>query len=224
MSEKEWPRCAPGSVLGRWTVLSVEGLVATCRCRCGTERSGVIVWNLRRGISKSCGCLAQERRRAAKTIHGCSRAGGHTKEYRAWQAAKNRCFNPRATGAHLYGGRGIRMCDEWLNDFPAFLAHIGPAPSRGHSVDRIDVNGNYEPGNVRWATRKEQNENTRQVIVVTLADGTGKTLMQLADEHSLPRKLVRWRRYVGWPQDQWFRPIQASRLEQHKRGSRYAGL
>lgn len=79
-------------------------------------------------------------------------------EYRSWQAAKTRTTNPNRADWPRYGGRGIRMADEWLNDFPAFLAHIGPRPD-GTSLDRIDSDGNYEPGNVRWATASEQRRN-----------------------------------------------------------------
>jgi hypothetical protein len=75
---------------------------------------------------------------------------------------KERCYAPSYRGYHNYGGRGIRICDEWRNSFEAFYAHIGPRPSSEHSLDRIDNDGNYEPGNVRWATRNEQRGNRRK--------------------------------------------------------------
>lgn len=84
-----------------------------------------------------------------------------TPEYRAWMAAKVRCFNPNSQNFYLYGGRGISMCPEWDASFMAFYEHIGPRPSGEHSLDRIDTNGHYEPGNVRWATRSEQQKNKR---------------------------------------------------------------
>jgi hypothetical protein len=74
---------------------------------------------------------------------------------------KARCTNPKHIGFHVYGGRGIRVCDAWTNDFEAFLAHVGPKPTPTHTIDRIDVNGHYEPGNVRWATYSEQSKNKR---------------------------------------------------------------
>ncbi len=95
--------------------------------------------------------------RRSNTKHGLS----HIPEYKTWKAMKNRCNNPKATGYQDYGGRGIKICDEWDKSFTAFLNHIGEKPSPRHSIDRIDVNGNYEPGNVRWATRWTQNINQR---------------------------------------------------------------
>lgn len=82
-------------------------------------------------------------------------------EYKAWAHAKQRCTNPNHIGWHLYGGRGIRMCDRWLNDFAAFYADMGPKPTPDHSLDRINGNGDYAPGNCRWASAKEQVRNSR---------------------------------------------------------------
>jgi hypothetical protein len=83
------------------------------------------------------------------------------REYWAWQNAKARCFNPKMKSYKNYGERGITMAPEWVNDFPAFLAHIGPRPGLGYTLDRIDNERGYEPGNVRWATHSEQNRNKR---------------------------------------------------------------
>jgi hypothetical protein len=94
--------------------------------------------------------------------HGAKRADGGTPEYDAWIQAKNRCNNYRSENYKDYGGRGIRMWPGWLNNFPAFYKHIGPRPSPKHSLDRIDNDGHYEPGNIRWATAKEQAANKRK--------------------------------------------------------------
>lgn len=91
-----------------------------------------------------------------------------TPEYRAWQAMLNRCRNPNQPTWKYYGGRGIRVCEEWIKSFPAFLAHVGPKPSHLHSIERDNTNGNYEPGNVRWATRDEQNRNKRSNVNITI--------------------------------------------------------
>lgn len=98
-----------------------------------------------------------------------------TPEYRAWAAMITRCFNQKGPAFHHYGGRGIQVCDEWRHDFMAFYRHIGPRPSSEHSIDRIDNNGNYEPGNVRWATWLEQQANRRDNIWITY---NGKKLHQ----------------------------------------------
>jgi hypothetical protein len=86
-----------------------------------------------------------------------------TREFVAWCAAKERCFNPNAEKYADYGGRGITMAVEWIDNFAAFLAHIGPKPDPDMSLDRIDVDGSYEPGNVRWATASEQRLNQRRM-------------------------------------------------------------
>lgn len=151
-------RIVSGLRVGRLTVLDCcgPGRVTkwTCRCVCG-RTSAVSANVLRQGVASDCRCEHEQ--------HGLSK----TVEYGIWCGIKNRCENPRVKGFPLYGGRGIRIADEWRHDFPAFLAHIGPRPSPKHSVDRIDGAGHYEPGNVRWATSEVQTNNracTRRVI------------------------------------------------------------
>ena len=92
--------------------------------------------------------------------HGHCREGKRSKEYVAWVGAKQRCTNPRVKQFKDYGGRGIKVCAEWLHDFAAFFAHVGPCPP-GRSLDRIDNSKGYEPGNVQWSTRQEQAVNRR---------------------------------------------------------------
>ena len=83
-----------------------------------------------------------------------------TAEYTVWVTVKDRCLDPTSKAFPYYGGRGVKICEEWLHDYAAFLAHIGRRPSSDHQIDRINNCGNYEPGNVRWATRKEQCRNS----------------------------------------------------------------
>lgn len=145
-------------------------LAVEVQCDCGTVK--VCNWfNVRSGITRSCGCLAAEltsTRRKYETEepnfrHGFRQAGRKpTPEYSAWVGMQDRCNNPKCTGYRHYGGRGISVCQEWQDSFLAFLEHVGPRPSPKHSIDRYpDNNGNYEPGNVRWATWSQQMRNRR---------------------------------------------------------------
>lgn len=100
-------------------------------------------------------------RREARLLRDRERNARLSPEYVAWKGAKARVSNPNGKDWPRYGGRGIRMAPEWLDDFPAFLAHIGPRPGPGYSLDRIDVDGDYAPGNVRWADALTQRHNRR---------------------------------------------------------------
>lgn len=149
-----------GRRFGRLLVISYAGRPRPsqhewlCNCDCGTEIK-VDGARLRKGSTTSCGCLRNELNATRFVTHGET----NSPEYTSWVGMKGRCLNPANPKYERYGGRGISVCDRWRDSFEAFLEDMGHRPSPAHSIDRRDNDGNYEPGNCRWATPVEQQRN-----------------------------------------------------------------
>lgn len=161
-----------------------------CQCDCGgTIR--VLGMHLRAKNTFDCGCGAHARRRAALAQHGlCG-----TRVYGIWAGIRGRCTNPTDVAWANYGGRGITLCERW-QDVTAFVSDMGPRPSPKHSIDRIDNSKGYSPENCRWATQKEQANNTRTNVHITI-DGVTRTMKQWAEHFGVSYAVVKERRADG---------------------------
>ena len=187
-----------GQVFGRLTVVedlgNVEGYRAyRCTCSCGSETVVAAHRLLHEKGPRSCGCLQRE----AVTKHGME----GTRVYKIWQGMKSRCYNRNHVSFKHYGGRGIAICERWLNDFAIFYADVGEPPSDRHTLDRRDANGNYEPGNCRWATYIEQANNTRANLVLTFEDEI-RTAAEWSRITGLNAATIRQRKKRGWTDEQ----------------------
>lgn len=160
-----------------------------CACDCGNELITSAA-RLKDGRTRSCGCLRREVPHPIK--HGL--AG--TRIWRHWQGMRRRCFSVNTSDYPNYGGRGITACPRW-NDFKNFLADMGYPPTDGHTLDRVDVNGNYEPSNCRWATRVEQARNKRNTKRF-FHDGQNLTSAEWGEKRGFSPSLVLNRVRDGW--------------------------
>lgn len=171
-----------------------------CICDCGNTTQ-VITSVLVRGDCQSCGCLASEIRKLATRRHGLTHHPIHT----AWISIRQRCTNPNNIGFARYGGRGIKVCGRWQS-FDAFAEDMLPTWKQGLSIERLDVNGNYEPGNCIWATPKEQARN-RETTMRFEVKGEVLTVPEMAEKYSLRQNAI-WRRIrKGETGDDLVRPV-----------------
>lgn len=188
-----------GDKIGRLTILDIEKrkigkhtrIYCYCECKCGNH-----IWarmdalGLEYGKTQSCKCYRKE----ISHIINSSHISSETTEYNTWIAMKERCLNPKSPNYHLYGGRGIKICDRWLHSFENFLEDMGHKPNRKYSIERIDVDGNYEPSNCKWATNEEQQNNKRNSVKVSI-DGKNYSVKQLAEKYSIKESRIRnWKR------------------------------
>lgn len=207
----------PGDRFGLWTVVDAAGkengrrssrggYLYLCRCDCGTRKT-VVGFRLRSGHSKSCGpCLAGTR----NYKHGHS-SSKRSAEYRVWSGIKWRCSKNS-----FYVRRGITVCDRWKDSFEDFLADVGPRPDRFHSLDRIDNDRGYEPGNVRWATTEEQAFNRSNTIKLTF-QGKTQSLFAWSREIGVSRATIKERLTHGWSvEDALTRPVQKKSFSKSK--------
>jgi len=164
-----------GQVFGYLTAIKYIGIknknpLWLCDCPCGNSINATSN-HLRSGDTKSCGCYKSE-------VHG-THGMCNTPEYNTWDGMKQRCSNPNHESFNHYGGRGIKVCDEWVNSFENFIIDMGKKPSANHSIERINNNENYHPSNCKWATHLEQSINKRTSKPIVY-NGNPTTINQLS--------------------------------------------
>lgn len=193
MTRKKPRKDLTGQKFGRLTVLGYEGESKwLCQCECGkyTTPRGYPLTN---GNTKSCGCLQKDIVSKQSTKHGMA----DTRIYRFWRNMKQRCSNPKATKYEIYGGKGIKVCDEWLD----FMSFYNWSTQNGYnddlSIDRIDGDKDYTPGNCRWTTFKAQGNNTSQNHLLTYK-GKTQNISQWAEELRMDSNTLNTRIARGW--------------------------
>jgi hypothetical protein len=172
---------------------------ASFLCHCGNEFTTMIK-DVKSNKSKSCGCLNnfknKNKVRGSRTSHGLCK----TKEYVAWQAMQERCYNPRNPRYSCYGHRGITVCPSWIGSFESFIEDMGFAPSKEYSLDRVDNDGNYCKENCRWATKREQFENRSATRFITLGSRT-LSVKSWSELTGISLGCLKNRLNRGWPVD-----------------------
>ncbi len=164
-----------------------------CRCDCGNIVN-VVTFRLTTNKIKSCGCLRNEKLIERSTKHNMR----YSRIYNTWRSMRSRCSNPKNSAYKNYGGRNIKVCDEWQNSFKAFCEwSLKNGYKDDLTIDRINNDGNYEPSNCRWVDRKIQNNNTRHNRLITYQDKT-MNISQWAEYVGLTYSCLKTRLYNGW--------------------------
>ena len=180
---------------------------SVCLCVCGNTIT-VSNGSLKTSNTRSCGCLHRDSTMARFVTHGHTRGYHYSGTYRSWQDMKVRCLNPNSPVWKYYGGRGITVCDRWM-EFINFLSDLGERPI-GYTLERVDNSKGYEPLNCKWATRKEQVRNTRRNRIFTV-DGLTGCIAELCERYNINWNTVAGRLKSGWPPDRAFtQPVGAA--------------
>lgn len=188
-----------GKRFGRLTVVKLSSLAYGrgsywwCTCECGSRSRLFSGSELNRGNTKSCGCLTREIVSQRNRTHGKS----DTVEWKTWQAMRKRCTNPLHPHYPSYGGRGIRVCDAWINSFETFLKDMGHKPSPEYSLDRLNNEGHYEPANCAWRTSRQQQNNRRTTVQLT-HQGQTMSLAYWAERTGIKHTILYRRIREGW--------------------------
>lgn len=193
------------------SVASSQGTIirrVNCVCDCGND--GVFRFtHIANGHTQSCGCLQRKRAKEANLTHGLEK----TKEYRVWKDMKARCYNPNNKAYSYYGGKGIKVSDEWINDFGQFIKDMGNRPTDLHSIERKNYNENYCKENCVWATRAEQNRNTSQNRWLEF-QGEKLCITDWGIKMGLERRTIAKRLDMGWSiEDALTKPLRTKKVE-----------
>lgn len=190
-----------GTVFGRLTVARYAGhTLYECRCECG-KTTTVFGRDLRSGNTTSCGCYRLERIREGNARKRIIPDSPQDPVVAVWRGIIHRCTNPKSPAYPRYGGRGIKVCKRWRESVWAFLEDMGPRPTPAHTVERIDGARGYEPGNCRWATRKEQARNRPERNVRLTCQGRTMLMVEWAEETGIPLGTLHARLKRGWPEE-----------------------
>lgn len=173
-----------------------------CVCECGNTKN-ISARDLEKGNIRSCGCLYNETRGKANITHGKS----GTRLHEIWRNMKRRCYNPNSTGYEKYGGKGVSICNEWIDNFQSFYDwSMNNGYNDSLTIDRIDNDGDYSPENCRWVTMKVQSNNKGSNRIIEI-NGESKTLKQWSDFSGIKSVTIQRRMQLGWKNEDLLKPV-----------------